>query len=266
MQEMGKRRGIVFMAWGAEYVEAIRKLVQESQLPDYPLFLVTDEHTPVDGFDDRLDVIRTEFELDGKARKCELGEHLPQGFDSLLFLDVDTRILGDISLGFDKAEKHGIAMAQAAHYSLEYFKDFSRIMISEGIEPRGQLLYNSGVIFFSLTPRVRKVFELWIKLGTRYSDAPWSDQTYLTLAMELLGFVPYTLSTGYNHRAFGELISGEIRIWHSFKPVPENVNSLEPVFPRRYQRGKIVPAHRRRRHGRIRRFIKNILVNMLPFD
>ena len=248
------------MAWGAEYVEAIKRLVEESQLPDsYPLFLITDEHTKADGFGDWLDVIRIEFKLDGKARKCELPKHLPEGFDSMLFLDVDTRILGDISLGFEKAEKHGIAMAQAAHYSLEYFKDFSRIMISEGIEPRGQLLYNSGVIFFSLTPRVRDVFALWVKLGIKYPDAPWGDQTYLTLAMESLDFVPYTLSTGYNHRAFGELISGHIRIWHSFEPVPENVNDLNPVFPRQYRDGKIVPAYQTSWHGRIRRFVKNKL-------
>jgi hypothetical protein len=243
MEKMKKNRGIVFMAWGTKYVEEIKKLIQESQLPDYPLFLVTDEHTQVDGFDNRLHVIRTVFELDGKARKCELGKHLPEGLDSILFLDVDTRILDDISLGFEKAEKYGIAMAQAAHYSLDHFKNFSRIMVLEGIKPRGQLLYNSGVIFFSLTPCVREVFELWTKLGVKYPDAPWGDQTYLTLAMELLDFVPYTLSTGYNHRAFGELISGEIRIWHSFKPVPENVNDLNPVFPRRYEGGKIVPVN-----------------------
>ena len=64
MQESKKERGIVFMAWGTEYVEAIQKLVQESQLPDYPLFIVTDKHTQVDGFDNRLHITRTGFKLD----------------------------------------------------------------------------------------------------------------------------------------------------------------------------------------------------------
>lgn len=261
MDKFGNYRAIVFMAWGEKYVSTIRELIQASQLPDYPLFLVTDEDTPVIGFGTRLQVIRTQFELHGKARKCELYRHLPEGFDSILFLDVDIRILGDISLGFEKAERHGIAMAQAAHYSLDHFKGFSRIMRLEGVEPRGQLLYNSGVIFFSLKPDVREVFELWMKLGLKHPDAPWGDQTYLTLAMELLDFLPYTLSTGYNHRAFGELISGEIRIWHSYKPVPDNVNDLNPEFPRRYEGGKIVPVNRVKWYRRLYHSIKKRLEN-----
>jgi hypothetical protein len=160
--------------------------------------------------------------------------------DTLLFLDVDTRVVGDISLGFDKAERHGIAMAQAPHYSLDYFKSFSVVMREEGLEPRGQLLYNSGVIFFRLEERVLKVWDLAHELAHRHPDAPWGDQTYLTLAMELLEFNPYTLTTGYNHRAFGELISGETRIWHSYHPVPEGLNESPGVFPRRFEDGRIV--------------------------
>lgn len=245
---MAKRRGIVFLAWGDKHVAEMQRCVQESQLPDYPIFLITDESTPVEPFTDRLQVVRTRFQLHGHkghAKKCELVKHLPEGFDSMLFLDVDTRVLGDISLGFDKTEQYGIAMAQAAHYSLDHFKNFATIMVQEGVEPRGQLLYNSGVLFFSMKPRVRQVFELWLRLGEKYSEAPLGDQAYLTLAMEMLDFNPYTLSTSYNHRGFSELISGEIRIWHSYQPVPENVNDLNPVFPRRYERreGKIVRVY-----------------------
>jgi hypothetical protein len=70
----------------------------------------------------------------------------------------------------------------------------------------------------------------------------WSDQTYLSLAMELRGFNPYTLSPSFNYRAFGELISGSIRIWHSYEPVPKNAASLEKGYLHRYEKGKLVKA------------------------
>ena len=266
MQKAKKKRGIVFLAWGKKYIELMKINIHKGQLPNYPIFLITDENTQVDQFDARLTIIRTKFKLIGRkghARKSELWENLPEGFDSMLFLDVDTRVLGDISLGFDKAEKFGIAMAQAAHYSLDYFNNYSRIMAEEGIKPQGQLLYNSGVIFFSITPSVEEVFKLYRNLCEKYSEKSnslFGDQVHLTLAMEKLNFNPYTLSTSYNHRAFGELISGKIYIWHSRKSVPANVNDLTSVFPIRYSRlhNAIVNAtpYTYRIMDRIRHFLK----------
>lgn len=240
------RRGIVFLAWGDDHIQEMHQCLLESQLPDYPIYLITDETTEVPFDEPELTVVRVSFSLHGRkghAKKCELGKHLPPDIDTFLFLDVDTRVLGDISLGFEKAAKHGIAMAQAAHYSMDHFKGFGEIMEKEGVARQGQLLYNSGVFFFSLTPPVTEVLDLWLELASRHSDAPFGDQAYLSLAMEILGFNPYTLSTGYNHRGFGELISGDIRIWHSYQPVPENVNSFESPFPRLYSKvdGQIVP-------------------------
>jgi hypothetical protein len=99
------------------------------------------------------------------------------------------------------------------------------------------------VIFFTPhRPDVRAVLELTLALARKYPDAPWGDQTYLTLAMEQLGFNPYTLSPSFNYRGFGELISGSIRIWHSFAPVPPNAASLEKGYLHRYDNGKLVKA------------------------
>jgi hypothetical protein len=234
------QRAILFVAWGDEYVNEINQCIEQPGFPDYPIYLLTDKITSIQNLEHLSKVIRIDFELDWKTRKAEMVRCFPEQEHTLLFLDTDTRLLGDISLGFDMAEKHGIAMAQAAHYSLEHFKDFAKIMKLEDLKPRGQLLYNSGVIFFHLNPKVREVFRKFRKLALKYPDAPWGDQTYLTLAMELQGFNPYTLSTGYNHRAMGEMISGEIRIWHSRKPIPKNVNEMIPPFPRKYDGDKIV--------------------------
>ncbi len=237
-----KRRAVVFLAWGNQHIQMMQRCINSPCFPHYPTFLITDEHTEVDEPLGRLHVRRVAFNLmghKGHARKGELWEHLPADYDTFLFLDVDTQVLGDLSLGFDKAEQFGVAMAQAAHYSLEHFRSYEEVMIREGVEPRGQLVFGSGVIFFSRTPPVAKVFETYRRLCAEYSSTPearWGDQPNFSLAMELCNLNPYTLSTGFNHRAFGEWISGDIRVWHSYEPVPGNVNDLNPVFPRQYSR------------------------------
>ena len=142
-----------------------------------------------------------------------------------------------------KAEKHGIAMVPAPHYSLADFRDFRQVMLKEGVTPLGQIIYNSGVIFCAPhRPDVQAVFESTLVLAKKYRDQVWSDQTYLSLAIELQGFNPYTLSPSFNYRAFGELISGSIRIWHSYEPLPPNAGSLEKGYLHRYEKGKLVKA------------------------
>ena len=86
------------------------------------------------------------------------------------------------------------------------------------------------------------MFDFAHALALKYPHAPWSDQPYLTLAMEMLEFNPYTLSPSFNYCAFGELVSGSIRIWHSYNPVPQDAANLEPGYLHRYERGKLIRA------------------------
>lgn len=240
---VNSKRAIVFFAWGADWIDRVAACIRESRLPDYPISVVTDTATDTNGLPKDVEVIRLVFQLSGKARKAEFFGRLPEELETALFLDADSRILDEISLGFEKAEKHGIAVAPAPHYSLADFRDFRQIMIAEGVTPQGQMVYNTGVIFATPhRPDVRAVFDLTLKLAQQYRDKVWNEQPYLTLAMELLNFNPYTLSPSFNHRAFGELISGSIRIWHSYEPVPLNAASLEKGYLHRYEKGRLVKA------------------------
>lgn len=233
-----RARAIVFMAWGADYIEHVASCLRESQMPPYPVYVITDHTSPTDSLPADVTVIRREFAFGGKLAKVELLAGLPEHLEIVLFLDVDTRVLADVSLGFEKAERHGLAMAAAPHYSLENFRDFGKVMDRERVPRRGQLLYNSGVIFFDARdPGVRAVFDLACEIASRDDIAPWGDQTYITLAMEILGFNPYTLSISFNHRAFGELVSGSLRVWHSWKPVPDGAFALKPGYLHRYKKG-----------------------------
>lgn len=240
---MKNKRAIVFIAWGDKHIELVATCVRESRLPNYPVFLMTDEATNVQGLPRSVELVRRASKLSGKARKTEFFTQLPDEIETALLLDADTRVIDDISLGFDKAEKYGIALVPAPHYSLAHFRDFREVMEKEGVTPRGQLIYNSGVMFY--TPHrsdVRAIFDLTLKLADKYRDRVWSDQTYLSLAIELLGFNPHCLSPSFNYRGFGELISGSIRIWHSYEALPKNAASLEPGYLHRYEKGKLVKA------------------------
>jgi hypothetical protein len=236
-------RAIVFFAWGADYVERVAACIRESQLPDYPIVLVTDTETNASGLPRSVEVVRLVFELSGKARKAEFFARTPENLGTALFLDADTRVIDDVSLGFEKAEKHGIAIAPAPHYSLADFRDFRQIMIEEGVAPLGQMIYNTGVIFATPhRPDVGGVFNQTLALARKYREKPWNEQPYLSLAMELLNFNPYTLSPSFNHRGFGELLSGSIRIWHSYEPLPRNAATLEKGYLHRHEKGKLVKA------------------------
>ena len=240
---MKNNRAIVFLSWGAKHIQLVADCIRESRLPDYPLFLMTDESTPVEGLPATVEVIRRPCQLSGKARKTEFFPHLPDRIQTALFLDADTRVINDISLGFENAEQFGIAIVPAPHYSLADFRDFREVMLKEGVTPRGQIIYNSGVLFCTPhRPDVRAVFDLTLELAEKYRDRVWSDQTYLSLAIEQLGFNPHTLSPSFNYRGFGELLSGSIRIWHSYEPLPPNAASLEKGYLHRYEKGKMVKA------------------------
>jgi hypothetical protein len=236
----------VWLAWGEQYVLEAARSRDSIRDPELRTCLITDKASanaaPAGAFDH---VVEADFAAEGYLRKCELWRFLPEHYKTFLFLDVDTRVIGDISLGFDKAKRFGIAVAQAPRYSLERFQGFVEIMRAAGVRPRGQLQFNSGVIFFSRRPEVDAVMQKWDSLARQFGgrDARYrelskqfGDQPYLTLAMELLEFQPYVLSTSFNHRAKGELIDGDVRIWHSYKQIPPDLNA-QPDIPYRYVSG-----------------------------
>jgi hypothetical protein len=234
------KRAVVFLAWGSKYVNLVVKNLRAGIPLNYPIILITDQETFIDDSINIFQkVIRVEFELSGLRRKCEILKHLPDEYETFLFLDCDTIVLEDVSLGFDKAEEHGLALAPAPHYSLDVFFGFDTIMKREGLELKGQLQYNTGVIFLHKTETVIKIFNQWLNVAREAGDHYHNDQPFLTLIMEKLQFNPYTLSPAYNYRAFGEVLSGPIRIWHSYNTIPPGIIRYKTKWPWRIQNGII---------------------------
>ncbi|MGH9238276.1 MAG: hypothetical protein ACRD3G_09580 [Vicinamibacterales bacterium] len=239
------RRAIVNFFWGPKYLREALASISRSVPVGVPRIAITDEATArlIRGspFERVIVAAIRNRSLLGKA---ELITNLPAEFDSFLFLDTDAVVVGDISHAFARAETFGIAAAMAPHYSLDAFWDFHRVLNALGVPCVNQLQYNTGVLFFVRRPDVDAVFHKWHELTTLHIEgvAYDNDQPFFTLALELLGFNPYTLSPSYNYRALGELASGTIRIWHSHAPVPADINSFSDTWPpRRYYAGERLP-------------------------
>ena len=234
------KSAVVFLAWGEKYINEVNHCIDSSHSIDqYDLFIVTDQTTEISN--PKLNIIRADFETDGLLRKTELINYLPEGYNVFLFLDSDTVVLEDISLGFEKARKHGIAIAPAPHYSLDYFFGFGKIMKNEHMQTLGQLHYNTGVIFFNTKENTLSVFKKWKTLAKKYQKVRQNDQPFFSMALEQLEFNPYTLSISYNYRGYGDAISGKVRIWHSHKPMPKDINQFKLVWPpRRAIPGKVL--------------------------
>lgn len=219
------------MAWGSE-VDQLSARLRHSSLLRYRTVLITDRDAPA-SCPESVELVKVSFSLSGLARKSELLYHLPRGRVTWAFLDTDIEILGDMELGFEKAERHGLAIAPAPHYSLDHFWRFPEVLDREGVPRRSQLQYNTGVFFFA-PRRVRSLFRRWFELVRMYNELVDNDQPFLTLAMEQTGFNPYTLSPAYNYRPFMQPISGVVRVWHSREPVPDRLNEFERPWPPRF--------------------------------
>ena len=118
-------------------------------------------------------------------------ELTPDGYESFVYLDADTWVLGDLSFGFEKAEQHGIAVAPAPNYNLSEVFGFASVFEEIGQRRADQMQYNIGVIFFRRAEKVQEVFARWHEIcenrGAAFKD---NDQPFFTLAMEQLGFLP----------------------------------------------------------------------------
>jgi hypothetical protein len=230
-------RAIVWFCWGERFISEAIDSARSAAAIDADRVLITDADGAqyAKGNPAFTSIVQTRLIHANNLDKSRLIDLLPGDYDTFLFLDTDAKILGDVSLGFAKAEQHGIAMAPAPNYNLAEYFNFGRLMRELGVEPADQIMYNAGVIFFHLTAAVRQVLERWRDLcatvGAK-NDFP-RDQPFLNLALEQCGVTPYVLSPLYNYRGLGEYAVGNIRIWHSHFAPPPDLNEFENAWPAR---------------------------------
>ena len=117
--------------------------------------------------------------------------------------------------------------------SFDEYHETDQILVEEGISASGQLLFNSGVIFYVNSQPVEQVFRLWMSLCKKYENVLKGDQEALTIAMEILDFNPYVLTKSYNLRGIYEPVLGKTRIWHARLSPPGELNHYSKAYPPR---------------------------------
>jgi len=249
------RRAILYLAWGEKYTRQACDNARSAKFMGVPLILISDKANqnliPDDHPFDEIRLI-DEFRSYDMLSKSTIFDIAPKEYNSFLYLDTDTVILEDIRFGFEMAEKHGIALCPATSYCLPSHHDFRRVMRAYDMPDASQMQYNAGVHFFVDRPDVEEVYSLYQQLAYKLTEqfdyknaaGKLADQPFLSFAMELLGFNPYTLSINYCYRGIdAEVICGDVRIWHSHHPVPEGLNDPTAAkWPRqRYFNGMSVP-------------------------
>jgi hypothetical protein len=191
-------RGLLYITWGDQ--RGLIRSCQSAQQwhPEIPRHIVKlgDDATLLD-----------------KAKMYDLSP-----FDTTLFLDADTVVMGKLDYAFDKAEQHGLA---AAICECPWARRFP------ALRDRGDIQeYNTGVVAF--TRRAKPVFDMWKELAdidssivfqakTGLSTMHYNDQAGFAAAIDDTGFNPFVLSMNWNFRPIWQKsMFGEIKIWHDY--------------------------------------------------
>ncbi|MEW6212373.1 MAG: hypothetical protein AB1631_28870 [Acidobacteriota bacterium] len=216
------KRGIVYLVWGDSIKDALARSIDSVRdlYPDMPI-----EVFPVDGAVGNLS--------SSKARMCELTP-----FDTTLFLDADTVMLGNVDFAFQKAEQFGLACCICEAPWMRRYGDPAE---AEMIE------YNTGVIFFSKEARL--VFDRWASFSRDLpSRSRWrtledplgyvrglafDDQAGFARAVAAAELNPFILPINYNLRPyFHRSFFAPVKIWHDYSGVPAVVRDVSQKVER----------------------------------
>lgn len=207
---MSGDRGVVYMTWKAEggpqslverSIESLKRWHPDLQITE--IVIATENPTLLD--------------------KAQMFAHSP--YESTLFLDADTVVMGDMTFGFEKAEQFGIACCIC---ECPWAKRYG------GLADRGDMIeYNTGVIFFSKKhDAVGDVFRAWgqhareVDSSIRFHSnsgkietMPMNDQAGFAVAIAQTGFNPFVLPQNWNFRhKWQKSIFGPVKVWHDYDP------------------------------------------------
>jgi hypothetical protein len=139
----------------------------------------------------------------GRGAKVYLDKLSP--WDDTLFLDADTRVWGDLSVGFRLLER-GWDFVMVP--SDERFQDFHNAAPDErgttlSELPGDPLTLNTGVMWFRKTPRVNRFFAEWRRQWNRWRDV---DQAAFARALELRPMALFVLGWPFNGTGGGTVV------------------------------------------------------------
>lgn len=188
-------KGIVYLVWGNYNKDLLKRSIRSANENSYNAFVIEDD-TNFLNFQKRQSL----FDL--------------SPFDQTLYLDIDTIIKGDLSFGFDMAQKFGIACCIAPASSAYIVKESVPI---RHIMPKDLPQYNCGVIFFDKL-KASKTFKRYSHLLRINIESSSNDQPFFSQAIyETIN--PYILPPNWNfrhHLSYApKALHGSVKIVHS---------------------------------------------------
>ncbi|MEN3791777.1 glycosyltransferase [Fulvimarina sp. MAC3] len=187
-----ERDGIIYIAFGKRYRdEALFSANSLKSQCDLPVTLFTDSAVS-DAAIDHCEIIRPEH----KRAKVDFIVKSP--YQRTLYLDSDTKVVGDLTDLFPVLDRFNIAGVQ--DHSRKSYRWSSQIQEYEAI-PYAFPEYNGGVLLYDRSPATLEFFELWREFFYRYRDQTnGQDQASLRIALWKSRANVHTLPFEYNVR------------------------------------------------------------------
>jgi hypothetical protein len=189
--------GVVYIVFGQKALNEVSASIESlRKFHDYPIATVGNVEVPGTTFIEwngespyDTDAIHN-FQFKAGRVKPSLYKLSP--FDLTLYLDCDTRILQDISFGFQLLEKWDMLIAKHPNQTIAQLYNKPRAGWFHNIKERNSTIqewdgngevpyWNSGVIFWKKCDNIKWVFETWRTEWLRYCQ--WDEQQALMRAV-----------------------------------------------------------------------------------
>ncbi|WP_424933225.1 putative nucleotide-diphospho-sugar transferase [Amaricoccus macauensis] len=208
------RRGVVYIATGSGHFDAARASAASLRATNPSLGIVafTDQPGPAPEFDELLPI-----DTPHARSKVDLMPKSP--FEETLFIDSDTRVVGDLSEAFRLLERFDVALAHRVY-------DPGRLARESAphTPPAAYPEHNSGVFFFRRTPEVLDFLANWAV--AYHARGKKADQVSLREQLWKSDLRIAILPRRYNVRQYSWV---DHLGWRGPRPVVLHINLFHPT-------------------------------------
>jgi hypothetical protein len=168
VEEFLAEQGVIYVATGRSYIRDAEQsaLSLKRMHPDLPVCLFSDQELPSPVFD----LFR---KIDSPHRRSKISCMGQSPFRKTLFLDTDTRIVGNVAEPLQLLERFDIAMC---HGKVRLASRMERKNYRTADVPASFFPYNSGVMYFRRTEAVDRLFADWaaafLETGAKLDQIP----------------------------------------------------------------------------------------------
>lgn len=196
---MEMNRGVCFVAWGQQHLtEAINASAYATK-QGLPTCLLTDEapeaYLPHFTIVKKVDFTRFN-NINQMFRKWICLTETP--FQNTCYLDTDCTVQGDLSLGFLKAEQHGICLTIAPGMTFLYEKEY--------------IHYNGALMFFT---SYRPDLQRQLIFHAQRNQSINGDEPVVSLVLDAMNINPVVLPSTFCLVRSGQIHTRPIRVFHS---------------------------------------------------